>query len=141
MKQTFKVEILGYEYDTYCGADGHYNGTSCTPNLIVDFLELSDKYADMQVSFFEGKRGLVMEISEHRDYLYWAPSYYRCIREVGTRNMGIRISKELFDQMVFRALGWSGYIKGHFDEYNKEYNNLLKSLWTVKEIQDILKSI
>lgn len=139
--KTFNVEILGYEYSIYGGADGHYCGTNVTPNRVVDFLELSEEYADMQVYFHEDWRDLSVSFSFHEihEYHYWAPQSYRALRNPITNENGWMLNKELFDKLICKKLGWTeGYRKGHFEEYYECRKDFLRSRITLKELQDLL---
>lgn len=139
--KTFNVEILGYEYSIYGGADGHYCGTNVTPNRVVDFLELPKEYADMEVSFYENWKDLSISVSfyETQEYHYWAPQSYRCLRNPKTHENGWVISKEIIDKLICKKLEWTeGYRKGHFDEYYEAKKGFLHSRITLKEFQDLL---
>jgi hypothetical protein len=135
MKTTFNVEILGYEKSLYGGEDGHYCGTTVTPNKVCDFMELSEEYSDMTVEVCDK----YVLITETRPYLYWNPGSYRVIQEPRTENRGIRLSKEIFDKIVFSHLGWTEYLTGHHEEYWKALSDIRYKKMTVKDLQEILK--
>lgn len=133
--KTFDVEIVGCENSVYGGADGHYCGTTVTPSEIMDFTELSEEYSDMAVEVYDEK----VIITEIRPYLYWNPGSYRVIQEPRTGNRGIRLSKEIFDKIIFSHLGWTEYLTGHHEEYWKALSDIRYKKMTVKDLQEILK--
>ena len=141
MNTTFKVEILGYERSLYGGEDGHYCGTTVTPNEVVDFMELSEEYSDMLIEFYENYTGAAwIEIIETRPYMHWSPQSYREIVEPTTHNLSIRLKDGFFETIILKKLGWDEYIKGRFTEYWETRKSLLDHCRiTVKDLQELLK--
>jgi hypothetical protein len=140
MKTTFNVEILGYERSLYGGEDGHYCGTTVTPNEVVDFMELSEEYSDMLVRFYASYTGTVyVQIIETRPYLYWSPQSYRCLVNPSTHDGSFRFSDKFFESLILKKLGWDKYEKGRFAEYSEARRSLLDNRITVKDLQEMLK--